>query len=111
MASRRANRSTRPSTSAVRAVAFDRGKYGRHLLVDVARVRELAGFISDDTPHALEFFDVMLVTRGAGRFRLDGHAHAVKPGAVLFTRPGQVRQWEAKGLDGTSILFTLSAAS
>jgi AraC-like DNA-binding protein len=85
-------------------VAFDRRKYGRHLLIDVAWVHELRGFILDE-PHALGFFDVILVTRGTGWFWLDSHRHAVRPGAVFFTTPGRVRRWDTKHLDGMCLFF------
>jgi AraC-like DNA-binding protein len=97
-------RSSGAPTSRVRRVAFDRRKYGRHLLIDVAWVHALTGFILD-APHSLEFFDVMLVTRGRGWFWLDAHRHAVRPGTVFFTTPGQVRQWDATQLDGVCLFF------
>lgn len=86
-------------------VAFNRRKYGRHLLVDAGWIRDLAGFILDDRPHSLGFFDILLVTRGSGTLRLDSHAHRVRPGVVLFTTPGQVRQWDVTDLDGISLFF------
>ena len=85
-------------------VAFDRKKYGRHLLIDVAWVHDLSGFILGE-PHSLGFFDVILVTRGKGWFWLDSHRHAVRPGAVFFTTPGQVRRWDVKQLDGVCLFF------
>ncbi|MES1259954.1 MAG: helix-turn-helix domain-containing protein [Gemmatimonadota bacterium] len=85
-------------------VAFDRRKYGRHLLIDVAWVHDLSGFILG-TPHCLAFFDIILVTRGKGWFWLDGERHAVRPGAVFFTTPGQVRRWETSQLDGACLFF------
>jgi AraC-like DNA-binding protein len=88
----------------VRRVAFDRRKYGRHLLIDVAWVRDLRGFIVGD-PHSLGFFDIILVTRGEGWFWLDAHRHAVRPGAVFFTTPGQVRRWDTTQLDGVCLFF------
>jgi AraC family transcriptional regulator, transcriptional activator of pobA len=88
----------------LREVRFDRRKYGRHLLIDVARVRGLDGFIID-APHALAFFDVTLVTDGAGHLSLDGERLAVQPGTVLFTVPGQARRWEVTGLDGICLFF------
>ena len=100
------NRPARASAGAIRRVAFDRRKYGRELLVDVGWVHELRGFLFDE-PHALGFFDVILVTRGDGWFSLDGHRHRVRPGAVFFTTPGQVRRWEgdATRLDGICLFF------
>ena len=100
-------RTTRPSSAArttVRRVAFDRRKYGRDLLIDVAWVHELRGFIID-APHALGFFDIILVTRGEGWFWLDSHRQALRPGTVFFTTPGQVRRWETAQLDGVCLFF------
>ena len=88
----------------VRRVAFDRRKYGRHLLIDVAWVHELRGFLIGD-PHSLGFFDIILVTRGEGWLWLDSHRHVVRPGAVFFTTPGQVRRWDTTQLDGVCLFF------
>jgi AraC family transcriptional regulator, transcriptional activator of pobA len=100
-------RTTRPSgavKTAVRRVAFDRRKYGRDLLIDVAWVHELRGFIIGE-PHALGFFDIILVTRGQGWFWLDSHRHPLRPGTVFFTTPGQVRRWDTAQLDGVCLFF------
>jgi AraC-like DNA-binding protein len=56
-------------------------------------------------PHQLRFYDILLVTSGSGSFRLDGVAHAVAPGRVFFTSPGQVRVWQVEGLDGLCLFF------
>ena len=90
--------------TAVRRVAFDRRKYGRHLLIDVGRVRDLEGFILGE-PHALAFFEIILVTRGKGWFWLDSSRHRVRPGVVFFTSPGQVRRWDTSQLDGVCLFF------
>jgi len=59
--------------STMRHVAFHRTKYGRELLVDAARVREMPGFIrANRAAHSLEFHDILLVTRGTGALLLDG---------------------------------------
>ena len=104
MARSRPTRSPRAPGAGVRRVAFDRRKYGRHLLIDVAWVHDLRGFITD-APHSLEFFDIILVTRGSGWFWLDSHRHAVRQGAVFFTTPGQIRRWDARQLDGVCLFF------
>ena len=104
MTKSRTPRSSGAPKARVRRVAFDRRKYGRHLLIDVGWVHELRGFIVGE-PHSLGFFDVILVTRGKGWFWLDSHRHAVHPGAVFFTTPGQVRRWDTKQLDGVCLFF------
>ncbi|MEO7997676.1 MAG: AraC family transcriptional regulator [Gemmatimonadaceae bacterium] len=95
------------ATQSVRRVAFDRRKYGRHLLIDVAWIHDLHGFLVGQ-PHALDFFDVTLVTRGTGSFWLDSHRHDVHAGAVFFSTPGQVRRWDTRQLDGICLFFEAS---
>jgi AraC family transcriptional regulator, transcriptional activator of pobA len=85
-------------------IGFNRTKYGRDLLIDVAWVHDIPTFILD-APHALGFFDIILVTRGRGSFRLDSHRHAVRPGTVLFTTPGQIREWDVENFDGICLFF------
>lgn len=91
-------------TWGIRRVAFNRQKYGHHLLIDVAWVNELVGFIIG-APHALEFFEIIVVTRGAGSLWIDSQRHPVSPGCVFFTSPGQVRCWNTEGLDGLCLFF------
>jgi AraC family transcriptional activator of pobA len=97
-------RSEATRSAGVPRVAFDRKKYGRHLLIDVAWVHELSAFIVGK-PHCLGFFDIILVTRGRGSFWLDSYRHPVDPGAVFFTTPGQIRRWDVKQLDGVCLFF------
>jgi AraC family transcriptional activator of pobA len=94
--------------STMRRVAFHRTKYGRELLLDAAYLREMPGFIrTNGVPHSLDFHDILLVTAGTGRFLVDGESNPVAPGVVLFTTPGQVRQWRLEGgLDGACVFFT-----
>ncbi len=85
-------------------IAFHATKYGREILVDTAWVHEMPTFILD-RPHALRFYEIMLVTRGKGWFWLDGTRHAVRPHVVLFSSPGEVRSWQVSDLDGICLFF------
>ncbi len=87
------------------SIAFNRTKYGRELLVDAARVSELVGFDRTERPHRLDFFDILLVTRGRGEFQVDQRVEQVDRGVVLFSRPGEVRQWRVRALDGQVLFF------
>ena len=89
----------------IRDVDFARTKYGSELLVDAAWIREMPGFIHWDEPYRLSFYDVTLVTAGRGEYRLDDRVFPLRPGAVYFTAPGQVRRWVADGLDGICMFF------
>lgn len=85
-------------------VDFHRTKYGPEVLVDAAWVREMPTFLRAE-PHALTFYDILLVTRGRGDFWLDTHRFDVRRGRVFFTSPGQVRRWRVSDLDGLCLFF------
>ena len=85
-------------------VEFLRGKYGSELLIDVAWLRDMPTFMRKG-PHRLAFHDILLVTKGTGRYLLDGHEHRVGPRTVFFTAPHQIRQWDARGVEGLCLLF------
>ncbi len=85
-------------------VRFHSTKYGPELLVDIARVSEMPGFVLEG-PHALAFHDIVLVTRGTGRLTLDGTTYRVRRGMVFFTTPGAMRVWNVDGMDGSCLFF------
>lgn len=68
-------------------------KYGDELLVDLGRIESLPGYVLDDTPHRLGFYEVVFLTRGAGEFAIDFRGYPVATGRVFFTSPGQIRRW------------------
>ncbi len=86
-------------------VAFARRKYGPELLIDASLLSGLAGFRAISEPHRLDFYDILLVTKGQGWFELDGERHAVVPGHLFLTRPGQVRRWQITALDGACVFL------
>ena len=90
----------------IRLIEFHRTKYGRELLIDVIRTAGVKSFETHGAPHVLSFYEILLVTRGRGTLTLDGRTYAVKPGEVIFTSPGQPRQWLVRNLDGLCLFFT-----
>lgn len=61
-------------------------------------------------PQRVDFFHVLLVERGEGQHMVDFIEHELKPGTVLFVRPGQVQQWQpASPVEGTLILMANTA--
>src|SRR5690348_16897961 len=87
-------------------IEFARRKYGPELLVDAAMLSDMPAFMPSAEPHALAFLDILLITKGRGSYEIDGTRHAVAPGLLLVTTPGQVRRWEVTGLDGACVFFT-----
>ncbi|HEY6549147.1 MAG TPA: AraC family ligand binding domain-containing protein, partial [Vicinamibacteria bacterium] len=94
------------ASPAVRTVEFHSTKYGRELLFDAAFLTRLKRFDFSDRPQVLTFYDVTLVTRGRGVLEIDGTPHDVRPGLVFFSRPGDVRRFRVRGLDGACFFFT-----
>lgn len=86
-------------------VQFSRRKYGPELLIDAAMLSAMPAFTPSPQPHRLDFYDILLVTKGRGWFDLDGERYAVEPGQLFLTLPGQIRRWEVTGLDGACIFF------
>jgi len=94
----------RTNSNTVRQIDFHKTKYGRELLVEAAWLHEMPNFLIEE-PHGLRFHEILLVTRGSGSLWLDGLRFAVRPGSVLFTRPGEVRGWKVRDLDGICLCF------
>lgn len=90
-----------------RLVDFNRSKYGAELLIDAAFIHQMPTFIKNDAPHVLTFHDLVLVTAGRGSIVLDGAPHPVEAGVMVFTLPGQMREWRVDSpLDGACLFFT-----
>ena len=90
----------------VQRVDFHATKYGRELLVDVATVASMPTFFRRGEAHVLSFYDIMLVTGGAGRFHLDSRLLRLGRGDLVFTSPGQVRRWEDTTTEGICLFFS-----
>lgn len=72
---------------------FYKTKYGSELLIDLLRLESLEQYIANGHPHTLGYFDITLITSGAGIFCIDGKQFGIKPGLTLFSAPNQVRKW------------------
>jgi len=81
-------------------------KYGKELLVDIARMETLPGYVLDATPHQLSFYEIALITSGTGIFYLDHQPIPFDKNTVIFTSPGQVRIWEVQqNVSGYTFFF------
>ena len=86
-------------------VAFSRRKYGPELLIDAAMLSLMPAFRASSDPHQLDFYDILLVTKGQGWFELDDERHRVGAGQLFITLPGQMRRWDVPAVDGACIFF------
>ncbi len=73
---------------------FLKNKYGKELLIDLGRVEALEGYVLNEDLHLITFYEVLIITEGAGYFGLDGEETTIEPGTVVVTLPNQIRQWK-----------------
>ena len=92
-------------TSNIKSYHFLPRKYGKDLLLDIARIETLKNFVLDSTPHQISFYEILFIEKGNGSFSLDENTTALGPGTVIFTSPGQVRRWNAREVRGYTLFF------
>lgn len=81
-------------------------KCGKELLIDVVALDTIRKYIDRAPVHALSCYDITLVTRGRGLLSVGGRPYSLKPGDVVFSRPGEVRAWDAGAVpEGYALIF------
>ncbi len=81
-------------------------KYGRDLLMDIGRIETLKNYVLDDTLHQISFYEILFIEKGSGSFSLDENKMTLRPGAIIFTSPGQVRCWKVRQpVSGYTVFF------
>lgn len=77
--------------------------------IEVLTLRELRGRVGATElvgPQCPQFHLLTLVTDGSGTHSIDFTDHALHPGVVWWTRPGQVQQWgDVHRYEGILVLF------
>lgn len=91
--------------SQIKSYHFLPRKYGKDLLLDIARIETLKNFVLDSTLHQISFYEILFIEKGKGSFSLDEHKTTLVPGTIIFTSPGQVRSWNARDVSGYTIFF------
>lgn len=85
---------------------FYKHKYGEELLIDVVPLDTIKTYLREHPTHTLTYYDITLITRGEGEFRIDHQANRVKPQDLIFTRPGEIRKWDCAAIqDGFALIF------
>ena len=81
-------------------------KYDRELLLDIGRIEKIPNFNFGTEPHQLSFYDILFIDNGNGYFMLNDNKIALKPGTIIFTSPGQTREWDIKKpIGGYAVFF------
>lgn len=95
------------AAEAVRKIRFENPRLGRVgvevLTLETLRVRAGAALALPERP---EFHLLLLVQAGRARHMVDFVEHELRPGTVVFVRPGQVQQWRMRpALHGLLVLI------
>lgn len=83
-------------TGNLKTYHFLANKYGRELLLDIGRIEKITNFNLGSTPHQLSFYEILFIDKGSGHFVLNDNKIPLKPGVVIFSSPGPIREWHIK---------------
>ena len=78
---------------------FYKHKYGSELLVDVVELKYVKKFLAKSAVHTLNYYDITFITEGKGAFSVDNQTYEAIPRDVLFSKPGEIRNWECPQAD------------
>ena len=85
---------------------FYKTKYGSELLVDVVELKYVKRFLTKGTVHTLTYYDITFITEGEGNFSIDNQTHKAVPCDVLFSKPGEIRNWDTGHIvNGYALIF------
>ena len=73
---------------------FHQTKYGEELLIDVVTLDGIKHYIEKTPIHTLSYFDITFITSGIGRISINNKQYDLNPGDVIFSKPGEVREWQ-----------------
>ena len=81
-------------TDAISKISFDNPRLKR-VGVDVLTLHELRQRAAATliAPQRIDFYFLMLIQAGHGKHTVDFIDYKLKPGSVVFLRPGQIQQW------------------
>jgi AraC-like DNA-binding protein len=86
--------------------AFYKTKYGDELLIDVVTLPYVKKFLTGNLVHQLTYYDITLITQGAGFFRVNTREYKVDVGDVIFSCPGDIRHWDKDSItDCFALIF------
>ena len=85
---------------------FYKHKYGSELLVDVVELEYVKKFLAKSTVHTLNYYDITFITEGKGAFTVDNQTYEAIPCDVLFSKPGEIRNWDTHHIiNGYALIF------
>lgn len=85
---------------------FYKTKYGSELLIDVVELRYVKKFLRENPAHTLTYYDITFITEGEGSFSIDNKDYVAAPRDVIFSQPGEMRNWDIENIaNGYALIF------
>jgi AraC-like DNA-binding protein len=85
---------------------YYRKKSADELRVNVVELHYIKPYFSTSSIHSLTYYDITFITEGSGFFTVGDQTHIIKPYDVIFTKPGEARNWDKKNIrDGFALIF------
>lgn len=72
---------------------FKKNKYGKELLIDFGEISKNPNFIVNNEPFYVNFYEIIFITEGSGKFKLDNETIPYQRGTILLLPPNKRRQW------------------
>lgn len=72
---------------------FSRNKYKTELLIDCFQKNGTLSIESPTKPFLVSFYEIVFITEGKGKFKLDNETIPFKRGTVLLLPPNKWREW------------------
>lgn len=92
--------------SSISQYNFHKTKYGSELLIDVVDLKYVKRFLTRGTIHTLTYYDITFITEGEGIFSVDNQTYEAVPGDVIFSQPGEIRNWDTEHItNGFALIF------
>lgn len=111
-AGQRHERPSGPADDAVRETRFENPRLSA-LGIEPMRLSELRARVPSPRlaqPERIDFYLLMLVTKGTGRHVVDFEEGPLAPGSLVFVRPGQVQQWRLPSTVEAELVLVAPAA-
>ena len=85
---------------------FFKTKYGSELLIDVVELKYVKKFLRENPTHTLTYYDITFITEGEGSFSIDNRDYVAAPRDVIFSQPGEMRNWDMENIaNGYALIF------
>ena len=75
-------------------------------MVDVVELKYVKKFLAKSAVHTLNYYDITFITEGKGAFSVDNQTYEAIPCDVLFSKPGEIRNWDTHHItNGYALIF------